>query len=343
MESSTDGQGTGVGNASAEWDRLLLRRMAEGDAEALAGLYDRLAPTVLGFLVRLLRCRSLAEDILQETFFQAWRQAGAYRPETASPCSWLLAIARSRGIDCLRREAARKRRDEAYALRKPAVTAPVAVALMERTEWRRRLRAGLSRLSPEQRCCLSLAYEGDLSHSEISRRLGMPLGSVKSRVRLGMIKLGGLLEPDSSQGLEAGGAPSGGRSSAAVPPFLGRRILIVDHDPDFLMALGLVLQQLGAQVYEETSAPRALEALKSQRPDLLISDLRMSGMDGFALLEAVRALPESLGGRTPAIAISGAPAREVVPRMPSSGFQAFLPKPLNENDLLSAVPALVRR
>ncbi len=335
--------------------------MAEGDAEALAELYDRLAPTVLGFLVRLLRCRSLAEDILQETFLQAWRQAGAYRPETASPCSWLLAIARSRGIDCLRREAARKRRDEVYAQRKPAVTAPVAATRMERAEWRRQLRAGLFRLSPEQRSCLSLAYEGDLSHSEISRRLGMPLGSVKSRVRLGIIKLGGLLKPDpgqarlsgqraersvarpSRQGLEAGGAASSGRSSAADPPFLGHRILIVDHDPDFLMALGLMLQQLGALVYEETSAPSALKALKSRRPDLLISDLRMSGMDGFALLEAVRALPESLGGRTPAVAVSGAPAREVVPRMPSSGFQSFLPKPLNENDLLSAVSALVRR
>lgn len=335
--------------------------MAEGDKEALAGLYDRLAPIVLGFLVRLLRCRSLAEDILQETFLQAWRQADAYRPEAASPCSWLLAIARSRGIDCLRRETARKRRDEVYSLRKPAVTAPVAVAQMERTEWRRRLRAGLSRLSPEQRSCLSLVYEGELSHSEISRRLGMPLGSVKSRVRLGMIKLGDLLKPGpgqarlpgqpaerivarpSSQGLEAGDAPSSVCSSAADLPFLGHRILIVDHDPDFLLALGLVLQQLGAQVYEETSAPSALEALKSQRPDLLISDLKMSGMDGFALLEAVRALPESLGGRTPAIAVSGAPAREVVPRIPSSGFQAFLPKPLDENDLLSAVPALVRR
>lgn len=221
--------------------------MAAGDRESLAELYDHLAPTILGVLVRLLRCRDLAEEVLQETFLQAWLQAGAYRPELGSPCGWLLAIARSRGVECLRREAVRKR------------TVPSA------------------------------------------------------------------------------------RSVTTDLPFLGKRILIVDHDVDFLTVLGLVLQQLGAKVYEVTSAPKALESLQSQRPDLLISDLRMAGMDGFALLEAVRALPESLGGRTPAIALSGAPASEVVSRVLSSGFQVFLPKPLNENDLLSAVPALVGR
>jgi CheY-like chemotaxis protein len=235
------------GGSSAERDRLLLLRMAAGDRESLAELYDHLAPTVLGILVRLVRRRDLAEEVLQETFLQAWLQAGAYRPELESPGAWLLAIARSRGVECLHREALRKR------------TVPSA------------------------------------------------------------------------------------RSSTTDLPLLGHRILIVYHDVDFLTVLGLVLQQLGAKVYEVTSAPKALESLQSQRPDLLISDLRMAGMDGFALLEAVRALPESLGGRTPAIALSGAPASEVVPRVLSSGFQVFLPKPLNENDLLSAVPALVGR
>jgi len=126
-------------------------------------------------------------------------------------------------------------------------------------------------------------------------------------------------------------------------PLQGHRILIVDHDLDFLQAFGLVLKALGATVYEATSAGMALESLITRRPDLLISDLRMMGMDGFGLVEAVRALPESMGGRTPAIALSGAPARDVVSRVMKSGFQAFLQKPLNENELLSAVPALVAR
>jgi CheY-like chemotaxis protein len=233
--------------ASAEHHRLLLQRMAEGDREALAALYDSLAPLILGMLVRLLPSRALAEGVLQDTFLHAWWHAGAYRPETGSPCSWLLALARSRGIDCFRREAAKRKTAEAA------------------------------------------------------------------------------------------------RSSTAALPFLGRRILIVDHDADFLEALGLLLKSLGAQVYEATSAGRALEDLITRRPDLLISDLRMPGMDGFGLVEAIRSLPESLGGRTPAIALSGASASQVVPRVLSSGFQVFLQKPLNENELLWAVPELVGR
>ncbi len=240
MEPSVAANGEVKSGASAERDKLLLRRMAGGDVDALAELYTHLAPTVLGVLARLLPRRSLAEEVLEETFLHAWRHAEAYLPEIGSPCAWLLAIARSRGIECFRREAA---------------------------------------------------------------------GS--------------------------------DHSSTASLPLLGHRILIVDPDSDFLEMLGLVLEHLGAEVYEVNSAAKALESLITRRPDLLISDLRMAGMDGFALLETVRALPESLGGGTPAIALSGAPASEVVSRALDSGFQIFLQKPFNENDLLLAVPALV--
>jgi CheY-like chemotaxis protein len=248
MSLSDVGPGPRGLRASAEYHRLLLRRMAEGDSDALAELYDNLAPLILGMLVRLLPSRTLAEDVLQDTFLHAWWHTDAYRPEIGSPCSWLLALARSRGIDCFRREAARKKTADGTA-----------------------------------------------------------------------------------------------RSSTAALPFLDHRILIVDHDLDFLEVLGMLLKSLGAQVYEATSAGRALEDLTTRRPDLLISDLRMPGMDGFGLVEAIRSLPESLGGRTPAIALSGAPASQVVPRVLSSGFQVFLQKPLNENELLWAVPELVGR
>jgi CheY-like chemotaxis protein len=240
--------------------------MADGDGDALAALYDHLAPAVLGVLVRLLPSRSLAEDVLEETFLHAWRHAEAYLPEIGSPCAWLLAVARSRGIECFRRETARKRRDE--------------------------------------------------------------------------IKLGNLLKPDFGQEQLPSLDAASTLASARSLPLRGRRILIVDHDSDFLAMLALMLESLGAKVYEVTSAVKALESLVTQRPDLLISDLRMAGMDGYALLEAVRALPESSGGRTPAIALSGAPV-SVIPRVLSSGFQIFLQKPFNENDFLLAVPALV--
>jgi RNA polymerase sigma factor (sigma-70 family) len=258
MDPSVAGPGPGRLQASAERDKLLLRRMAGGDGAAFAALFDHLAPRIMGVLVRLLSSRSLAEDVLQESFLHAWRHAGTYRPETGSPCSWLMAIARSRGIESFRREEARKRVERA---------------------------------------------------NECSNGCSRTQGS--------------------------------GQETGAALPLLGHRILIVDHDSDFLQAFGLVLEGLGAKVYEATSAGTALEALITRRPDLLISDLRMKGMDGFGLVEAIRALPESLGGRTPAIALSGAPASEVVARVLSSGFQVFLQKPLNENELLLAVPALV--
>jgi RNA polymerase sigma-70 factor (ECF subfamily) len=176
-----------------ERDRVLMARIAQGDLEAYADLFDRQAPVVLGVLVRLLRQRSLAEEVLQETFLQAWMQARDYRPELGSPRGWLLLIARSRALDCLRREGSRGRREERVALAEPHVLPATGTARLETLELCARVREGLQRLPPAQQACLALAYWEDLSHPEIARRLEMPLGSVKSRVRLGMRKLGGLL------------------------------------------------------------------------------------------------------------------------------------------------------
>jgi len=96
--------------SSNDRDRFLMTLIALGNCAAFAELFDRLSACILGVLVRLLRQRSLAEEVLQETFLQAWMQAGSYRPELGTPRGWLLLIARSRGLDCLRREASRCRR-----------------------------------------------------------------------------------------------------------------------------------------------------------------------------------------------------------------------------------------
>ncbi len=174
-------------------DKFLMRRVAEGDREAFAEIFLRVAPSALGILIRLLRQRSLAEEALQETFLQAWLQADSYRPEQGSPRQWLLMIARSRGLDQLRRDSSRKRREELFTQEDPEALDPVGTARLESLERRDTLRAGLGRLSTAQRACLKLAFGEDLSQSEIAERLAMPLGSVKSRVRLGMRKLGGML------------------------------------------------------------------------------------------------------------------------------------------------------
>jgi RNA polymerase sigma-70 factor (ECF subfamily) len=169
-----------------------MTRVAGGDREAFAELFDRLAPSILGVLVRLVRQRGLAEEALQEAFLQGWLQAESYRPELGSPHAWLLSIARSRGLDGLRREASR-RREEAVTLEVPRTLEPTGISQLERHERQTQVRAGLIQLPPAQRACLALAYGQDLAHPAIAWELAMPLGSVKSRVRLGMRRLGDLL------------------------------------------------------------------------------------------------------------------------------------------------------
>ncbi|MEO6196193.1 MAG: sigma-70 family RNA polymerase sigma factor [Thermoanaerobaculia bacterium] len=169
-------------------------RVAEGDREAFTELFDRLSPSILGVLVRLLRQRGLAEEALQETFLQAWLQADNYRPKAGSPRAWLLNIARSRGLDALRREGSRRRREEAVFVQEPKIQEPEGLSHLEVLENQAQVRAGLARLAPAQQACLALAFVEELPHTAIAQRLSMPLGSVKSRVRLGMRKLGRMLE-----------------------------------------------------------------------------------------------------------------------------------------------------
>jgi RNA polymerase sigma-70 factor (ECF subfamily) len=183
-----------IRNTSNEREKLLVGLVAEGNREAFAELFDRLAPCILGILVRLVRQRGLAEEALQETFLQGWLQADNYRPELGSPRAWLLNIARSRGLDILRREGARQRREEAVFLGRPASLEAVGIARLEVHQEREvKVREGLAHLVPAQQACLALAFGEDLTHTEIARKLAMPLGSVKSRVRLGMRRLGRVL------------------------------------------------------------------------------------------------------------------------------------------------------
>jgi RNA polymerase sigma-70 factor (ECF subfamily) len=185
--------GRGTSEALNDREQLLMTQVAGGDGAAFAELFDGHSPIVLGFLVRLLRHRGLAEEVLQETFLQAWLQAGNYRPELGTPRGWILLIARSRALDCLRRETSRNRREEALSQNGPRRMDPVGTERLEEIERQERVRDGLARLPEAQQACLALAFNEDLSHAEIARRLSTPLGTVKSRVRLGMRKLGGML------------------------------------------------------------------------------------------------------------------------------------------------------
>jgi RNA polymerase sigma-70 factor (ECF subfamily) len=175
-------------------DAVLLGRTARGDAAAFGSLFDRHSGLVLGLLVRLLGRRAEAEELLQEVFLQVWREADRYRPEAASPRGWLLMIARSRAIDRLRSHLARERREAAAAGPADAAVAPTGPERLERRERRARVAAALAGLPPEQREAVEHAFFQGLSHREIAERLGQPLGTVKSRILLGMRKLRASLE-----------------------------------------------------------------------------------------------------------------------------------------------------
>ncbi len=178
-------------------DRELLARIAGGDRQAFTELFDAHAAAILGVLTLLAGRREEAEELLQETFLQAWGEAGRYRAERATPRGWLLMMARSRAIDRLRASGARGRREETVGreLTGPGTVAPVGTANLEADERGRQVRGALDQLPPEQRQAIELAFYEGLSHREVAERLGQPLGTVKSRILLGMGKLRQALSP----------------------------------------------------------------------------------------------------------------------------------------------------
>ena len=166
--------------------------MASGDEQALGAMYDRWHPLVHAVVVRILRRGEDADDVVEEVFWQAWRQAGRYEPSRAAVQTWLLTIARSRAMDRVR--AVKRRREEPLELEGgELVVQQVADGDpgmdAEASERRTIVIAALAGLPPEQRECLELGYFGGLSQSEIAERTGQPLGTVKTRMRLAMQKL----------------------------------------------------------------------------------------------------------------------------------------------------------
>jgi RNA polymerase sigma-70 factor (ECF subfamily) len=173
----------------------LIRGIAEGDEQALASLYDTTSRTVYGLLLRILSDPSSAEEVLLDVYAQVWRQAATYCPERGRPLAWLTTIARSRAIDRVRRVRMEHQRE---APLDEAVRAAVGESVEEGVmagEVRAVVRAALDALAPEQRDVIELAYYGGMSHSEIAAARGLPLGTVKTRTRLGLMRLREMLKP----------------------------------------------------------------------------------------------------------------------------------------------------
>jgi len=170
-------------------DAELVRRIAGGDGDALSKLFDLHSPVALGLLSRMLGARSEAEEVLQEAFLQVWTQADRYDPARSSARGWILMLARSRALDRLRRRVARQRREEESVEESNLSIHPVGTERLEESERRSQVSTALGVLSPEQRHCIELAFFEGLTHTQIAERLKAPLGTVKSRILLGMNKL----------------------------------------------------------------------------------------------------------------------------------------------------------
>ena len=169
---------------------VLIARIATGDRDAFGRFYDAFAGPALGLIRRVLRDPSAAEDVLQEVFWQVWQEAPRYDPRRGSPVAWVLMRAKARAIDRLRSIRRREQTfvmpvNEAVARQEDQGAGNPAVA----SEGRGFVETALARLPEAQRRVIELAFFEGLTQSEIAARLGEPLGTVKTRARLGLERL----------------------------------------------------------------------------------------------------------------------------------------------------------
>jgi RNA polymerase sigma-70 factor (ECF subfamily) len=193
-----------VASTTSEADLGLLRRIAARDEAALADLYDRHSQLAFSVIMRILRSSADAEEVLQETFVRVWSRAETYDARLGSPVAWLTRIARNRAIDRLRARRVRSdisvgpgdadRDGEAARLMEPTTGETPEVVL----QWHATtgvLRAAMGALPVEQRELIEAAFFEGCTHQELAARFGVPLGTVKTRIRAGLTAMRGRMEP----------------------------------------------------------------------------------------------------------------------------------------------------
>ncbi len=184
-------------------DETLVRLIVQARAEALSELYDRYGRLVFSLALNSVGDPATAEEITQDVFVRVWQRARQYRADRAKVSTWLTSIARNRAIDQLRRRSSRpEQRSVPWAGlapgNEPSVNGPEEAASL--TMERQRVRAAIARLSDGQKQALALAYFQGLTQSQIAEALALPLGTVKTRIRLGMQRLREMLQEDRSAG-----------------------------------------------------------------------------------------------------------------------------------------------
>jgi RNA polymerase sigma-70 factor (ECF subfamily) len=176
--------GTVTEPSAADW----LAEIARGDLAAFQRFYQRFAPSLLGYVRQLSRDPTLAEDLLQEVFVTVWQKAASYRPDRGDAAGWLFTIARNKLIDHWRRTGGSPQTAAAMDFELLPARAERGSDLLLT------LRKVLAQVSPDQRRAIELAYFGGLTYEETAERLRLPLGTLKSRIRLGLRTMRTLLE-----------------------------------------------------------------------------------------------------------------------------------------------------
>ena len=167
----------------------LLRQSARGDEAAFAQLYDATSARVYGLAVRVVRDPAQAQEVTQEAYLEVWRTAARFDSEKGSAISWLMTIVHRKAVDRVRSAEAASRRDAAYRDANQTVEHDSTAEAAERSLETRRVRTALSGLTQVQREAITLAYYGGYTHTQVATMLDLPVGTAKTRIRDGLIRL----------------------------------------------------------------------------------------------------------------------------------------------------------
>lgn len=178
-----------VGVVAPPGPNELLLRVAHGDQQAFADLYDEIAPRVLGLIVRVLRDHAQSEEVTQEVFLEVWQTATRFDPNKGQAASWIMTMAHRRAIDRVRASQSGRDRDTRVGIRDYAPAYDSVAESVEVSVEHERVEVAMARLSDLQRQAVTLAYYGGYTQSEVAKMLSVPLGTVKTRLRDGMMRL----------------------------------------------------------------------------------------------------------------------------------------------------------
>ena len=177
------------GQAPSARQQHLLEQVAQGDKQAFSELYDLVSPRVFGLIKRLLRDHAQSEEVTQEVFLEIWQTATRFDPNKGGATTWIFTMAHRRAVDRVRASQSSRDRDVRVGIRDHKVDYDHVAETIEVRLEHERVEKAMARLTELQRQAVTLAYYGGLSHSEVAEQLSVPIGTVKTRLRDGMIRL----------------------------------------------------------------------------------------------------------------------------------------------------------